>query len=189
MFEGGVRSPSMVKWPAKVAAGRVSDYQWAFWDLMPTLAEMAGGKAAADAVPKDIDGVSFLSELVAKDTNKQEDDGRGDGFLYWTGKNGWGDPNAPLSAIASAGGDGHKGSDDGTDKVTAYAIRSGQWKLVVNACTNGKPAMSDVAQLYDLSTDPFEVNDLAGTPGGQARVKMMKQMVLDRGVSCRCFQC
>ena len=32
LYEGGVRSPSMVRWPGKVAPNSESDLQWAFWD-------------------------------------------------------------------------------------------------------------------------------------------------------------
>lgn len=44
MFEGGLRQPALARWPGKVAAGRVSDEPWAFWDFMPTVAEITGAK-------------------------------------------------------------------------------------------------------------------------------------------------
>lgn len=55
MYEGGIRSPSIARWPGKVKAGVVSDQVWAFWDLLPTLAELTGQKA-----PAGIDGISVL---------------------------------------------------------------------------------------------------------------------------------
>ena len=59
MYEGGLRSPSMARWPGRIKAGVVSDQVWAFWDLMPTLAELTGQKPGAET-----DGVSILPALV-----------------------------------------------------------------------------------------------------------------------------
>jgi arylsulfatase A-like enzyme len=56
MYEGGIRSPSIARWPGKVKAGATSEQVWAFWDVMPTLGELVGQKS-----PADIDGVSVLS--------------------------------------------------------------------------------------------------------------------------------
>ena len=47
MYEGGIRVPMIVRWPGKVAAGTVSDPVWAFWDVLPTLAELAGAPIPA----------------------------------------------------------------------------------------------------------------------------------------------
>jgi arylsulfatase A-like enzyme len=59
MYEGGLRSPSIARWPGKIKAGVVSDQVWAFWDLIPTLAELTGQKA-----PTNTDGVSILPSLI-----------------------------------------------------------------------------------------------------------------------------
>jgi len=63
LYEGGVRSPTIARWPDKIKAGSVSDYPWAFWDAMPTFAEV--GKASA-YVPNDIDGHSIVPTLFGK---------------------------------------------------------------------------------------------------------------------------
>lgn len=63
LYEGGVRSPTIARWPDKIKAGSVSDYPWAFWDVMPTFAEV--GKASA-YVPNDIDGHSIVPTLFGK---------------------------------------------------------------------------------------------------------------------------
>jgi arylsulfatase A-like enzyme len=59
MYEGGLRSPSIARWPGRIPAGVVSEQIWAFWDLMPTLAELTAQKLAAAA-----DGVSILPALT-----------------------------------------------------------------------------------------------------------------------------
>ena len=64
--------PMIVRWPGRVKAGSTNDQVWAFWDFLPTAAELAGGKA-----PRDIDGISIVPALLgAKQTNQHE-------FLYW----------------------------------------------------------------------------------------------------------
>lgn len=71
-YEGGLRVPMIARWPGRIEAGAVSDYPWAFWDLLPTAAELAGAKA-----PKEVDGVSVLPVLLGKaETPKRE-------YLYW----------------------------------------------------------------------------------------------------------
>ena len=60
-------------WPGKVTAGAKTDHISAFWDVMPTFAELAGA-----GVPEDIDGISFLPTLLGKKHKQKEHD-----FLYW----------------------------------------------------------------------------------------------------------
>lgn len=72
LYEGGVHVPMIARWPGKVAAGSESDHLSAFWDMMPTAAEMAGVSA-----PGNIDGISFLPTLLGKKGQKDHD------YLYW----------------------------------------------------------------------------------------------------------
>ena len=58
LYEGGIRVPMIARWPGTIPAGRVSDHPWAHWDMLPTLAELAGAKA-----PPGIDGVSMARAL------------------------------------------------------------------------------------------------------------------------------
>jgi arylsulfatase A-like enzyme len=71
--EGGIRTPMVVRWPGKIPAGKVSDAQWYYADVMPTLAELAGAKP-----PANIDGISVLPALLGK--NQPELRER---FMYW----------------------------------------------------------------------------------------------------------
>src|SRR5690606_26140408 len=41
-FNGAFHVPAMVRWPGHIAPGQTSDHIWAFWDLMPTAAALAG---------------------------------------------------------------------------------------------------------------------------------------------------
>lgn len=61
MYEGGLRTPMIVRWPGKIAADAVSEDVWYFADVLPTLAELAGASS-----PADIDGVSVLPSLFSQ---------------------------------------------------------------------------------------------------------------------------
>ena len=72
LYEGGIRVPMIVRWPAQLDGGQVSDFPWAHWDILPTAAEIAMTKA-----PKGIDGISIYPLLTSKpQTNAHE-------FFYW----------------------------------------------------------------------------------------------------------
>jgi arylsulfatase A-like enzyme len=72
LYEGGIRIPFIVKWQGKIKPGSVSNHVSAFWDIMPTLAEITGAKP-----PENIDGISFLPSLLGKKHQKEHD------YLYW----------------------------------------------------------------------------------------------------------
>jgi len=72
LYEGGIREPMIARWPGKIQAGSKSDLISAFWDVMPTIAELTGIK-----IPEKIDGISFLPTLLGKEGQKQHD------YLYW----------------------------------------------------------------------------------------------------------
>ena len=59
LYEGGIRTPAIARWPGKIKEGVVSDQVWAFWDFLPTMAELTGQKT-----PAGLDGISILPALV-----------------------------------------------------------------------------------------------------------------------------
>lgn len=64
LFEGGVRVPAVVEWPARVKPGSVTDYPASTSDYFPTVLELIG--YPADSKPEPIDGVSLLPVLDGK---------------------------------------------------------------------------------------------------------------------------
>lgn len=72
VYEGGIRVPMIAWCPGTVPAGVQSDHLSAFWDIMPTLAELT---QAPTEVPTD--GLSLLPTLLGKAGQKQHD------YLYW----------------------------------------------------------------------------------------------------------
>lgn len=73
LYEGGIRVPMIAAWPAQIKAGTSTDHVSAFWDLLPTLAELTG-----QPVPADIDGVSFLPTLQGRAAEQKLHR-----YLYW----------------------------------------------------------------------------------------------------------
>jgi arylsulfatase A-like enzyme len=71
LYEGGIRVPFLVRWPAAVQPGQVSDHMCAFWDFLPTAAQLAGQEA-----PNGIDGISILPALQGRSQRRHE-------YLYW----------------------------------------------------------------------------------------------------------
>lgn len=57
LYDGGIRVPFLIRWPGVVGAGTTSDQPIAFWDMLPTLAQIGGA-----AAPKS-DGVSITPAL------------------------------------------------------------------------------------------------------------------------------
>lgn len=71
LYEGGIRVPMIAVWQGKIKAGTQSDHVSAFWDVLPTVAEIVGTE-----VPENTDGISFLPTLLG-DEQKTHD------YLYW----------------------------------------------------------------------------------------------------------
>jgi arylsulfatase A-like enzyme len=71
LYEGGIRVPTIAWWPGVVAPNTKSDKVFAFWDVLPTLAELIGTN------PTTTDGISFLSTLKG-DSNQPHHE-----YLYW----------------------------------------------------------------------------------------------------------
>jgi arylsulfatase A-like enzyme len=72
LYEGGIRVPMIVRWPGKIKPGQVSEQVMAFWDVLPTVAEIASLKA-----PDKIDGFSMMPTLLGQTQTNQH------AFLYW----------------------------------------------------------------------------------------------------------
>lgn len=72
LYEGGIRVPFIVKWNNVVAKNTSSDHISAFWDFLPTMADVIGVELSGN-----IDGISFLPELTGRGEQKEHD------YLYW----------------------------------------------------------------------------------------------------------
>ncbi|MEN8661862.1 MAG: arylsulfatase [Lentimonas sp.] len=61
VYEGGIRTPFLVRWPGQIAAGSRSAHLSAFWDIVPTMAELIG-----QPIPIQNDGISLVPTLLAQ---------------------------------------------------------------------------------------------------------------------------
>jgi arylsulfatase A len=73
LYEGGIRVPMIVRWPGRIGAGQTSALPWAQWDLMATLAELAGA-----GVPLHTDGISVAPTLMGRPERQASRE-----YLYW----------------------------------------------------------------------------------------------------------
>lgn len=149
--EGGIRVPFIVRWPGKVAAGRINHHQLAFYDLMPTFCELAGidnhvEKYSNKNIANDyFDGISFAPTLLGKSGQATHD------FLYW---------------------EFHE-----TDMM---ALRMGNWKLVVKSgkCSLYDLAIdlhedNDISSLYPEIVDEMKkIIKQEHTPSSMFRVTL-----------------
>ena len=124
LYEGGIRVPMIACWPGKIEAGTTTGHVSAFWDVMPTLAAIAGIQP-----PDGIDGISLLPALTSQGEQPVHD------YLYWE--------------FHEAGG--------------RQALLRNNWKLVrFNILIPDKTT----TELYDLTTDPGENNNVAASHPG-----------------------
>jgi arylsulfatase A-like enzyme len=72
LYEGGIRVPMIVRWPARIKPGQVSDFPWAMWDVLPTAAQIAMLEP-----PRNIDGISVFPLLTGKPQTNRHD------YFYW----------------------------------------------------------------------------------------------------------
>ncbi len=154
IFEGGHRVPFIARWPTTVKAGTRSDQIVGQLDLMATAADITGATVPAQAGE---DSVSFLPVLKGEATS----------------------PIRTSIVSQSIGGQ--------------FAIRDGQWKLCLcpgsGGWSNPRPGRVDMSdmplvQLYDLSKDPGEQNNLeAKHPDRVEKMKKMLSTIIDNGRS------
>ena len=73
LYEGGIREPTIARWPGRVPTGATSAAPWQFADVLPTFAALAGAKT-----PAGLDGVSVVPTLFGKPQPALTER-----FLYW----------------------------------------------------------------------------------------------------------
>jgi arylsulfatase A-like enzyme len=71
LFEGGIRIPALLSWPARLRSGQVRNEAGAAMDMLPTLLRWAGGQA-----PADVDGADLSAPLMDRTNFPSRD-------LFW----------------------------------------------------------------------------------------------------------
>ncbi len=140
VWEGGIRVPTVVRWPDTIPAGRVSAHPSQFHDWMNTFADVAGVPA-----PLRSDGVSLMPDLSGSGTQRE-------GVVYVEYTNG-GSANTPNYA------DFHPSHV--TTRGHMQAIFHNGYKGVRYNTTSAGTAF----RVYDAAHDPRETTNLAGQTG------------------------
>ena len=92
LFEGGIRMPALINWPARIPAGQVISEVGAAMDIFPTFLGVAGGDPDAyeldglDVLPMLTDGATTPHEQVFWEMGKQTAVRRGDWKLVLNGQ-------------------------------------------------------------------------------------------------------
>jgi arylsulfatase A-like enzyme len=73
LYEGGIITPMIARWPGKIAAGTSTDHISGFQDLLPTMADLIDVPALGN-----IDGISYLPTLLGQHDKQKKHD-----HLYW----------------------------------------------------------------------------------------------------------
>ena len=132
LYEGGIRVPFIARWPGQIAAGSTSEHISAFWDILPTFAEIVGAE-----VPSDVDGISLLPTLTGQGEQAQHE------ALYWE----FNSAHYNGGQIAVRMGD--------WKAVKVNQVSRGKGKKKKDAPFHG------ALELYNLKDDPKESNNLA----------------------------
>lgn len=72
LYEGGIRVPMLARWQGRITSGTETDHVSAFWDVMPTLADILNIELG-----RKIDGISFLPVLEGRTDQRKHE------YLYW----------------------------------------------------------------------------------------------------------
>lgn len=73
LYEGALRQVAIARWPGQIPVNKVSDAPWAFWDFLPTAAELAEAKIPAECKT---DGFSLVAHLKGGPAPQRES-------FYW----------------------------------------------------------------------------------------------------------
>jgi len=153
-WEGGVRVPCMVRWPAQIPAGRVSNELQAHEDLYLTLATAAGLTGIKDKL--------LTGANVGNMTYKVHLDGY-DNTALWTGK-----------SQKSARREYYY-----YDETDLMALRVDNWKLAFGVKNNGlwwdQKSYPSVPYIFNLRMDPMEKMDPESHEFGYAGRKFVAQ--------------
>ena len=140
LWEGGIRVPTLVRWPDAIPAGRVSTHPSQFHDWMKTFAEVAGLP-----LPFRSDGVSLVPDLTGTGTQRE-------GVVYVEYNAGGG--STPSYT------DFHPSHRNVTRNLMQAVFLDGYKGVRYN--TN---SANTLFRVYDVANDPQETTNLAGQAG------------------------
>ena len=147
-MEGGMREPTLARWPAAIPAKTINDDASGHWDWMATFVDVAGMPALAGS-----DGVSLRPLLTGKGQREA-------GVIYTEYFNG--SPTPKYEEFLPQ----HRGRKRGQMQALILDGYKGLRYDVKSA--------DDDFEIFDVETDPQEANNLAGT--GKKFTKLQAKM-------------
>ncbi len=174
LYDDGIRTPMIVSWPGKIAAGKRCAAMVSWIDVLPTLLEVA-----EETPPKNIDGRSFLPVLTGKAATHRD--------VIFTTHSGDGNHNVfPIRAAYTS--DGWKYIRNlhpeflFRSHVTNTIKDNGYWPSWVDAATRDDHAKRLVRnyqnrpteELYNTTADPWEQQNLIADRDLQPRVSELR---------------
>ena len=181
LYDAGIRVPFIASWPGVIKPGTRTDAMVQWIDLLPTLITAAGGDA-----PAGIDGKSFLGVLRGTSTTHRDE-------IFTTHNNDERMNVFPMRSLRTRDFkyilnlhpdwahtthiDQGGGTGDGWRyflEWTALSKTDAKAANVINRY-NQRPA----EELYDLRTDPHELNNLAADPAHAATLNTMRPRLQD----------
>ncbi len=169
LWDNGQHSSMIVKWPGVVKAGRSTDAIIQYEDIIPTLIDLAGGKAL-----KGLDGKSFLPVMTGKGERARE-------FAYGIHNNIPEGPAYPIRAIR----DGRYKLLLNLSPDSEYSIKYmtnrknvrywDSWFVKAENSVHDRFLVDRMikrppVEFYDLKNDPYELRNLANDPGYAKKV-------------------
>lgn len=166
LYDAGIQSPLLVRWPGRVAPGASTEALVSLVDLLPTFLEAAGGQA-----PEGIDGRSFLPVLEGRATTHHDEvfaSHTGDNLMNRT-------PmrmlrtdrykyilNLAPEVLYTTHMDLATDHDGGREYWPSW--RAASFREVHAASVLWRYHNRPAEELYDLEADPSEVRNLAADP-------------------------
>lgn len=180
-YDAGIRTPLIAVWPGKVAAGGRSDAMVSWIDLLPTCLEAAGATPPESGVkPGQISGRSFLPVMRGTLTEHRE-------RIFITHSGDQMMNQYPLRAVRSpqwkyirnltpdADHHSHIDRDERADSKVYWSswVRLAKTDAAA-AATVRRYHQRPAEELYDLATDPWELNNLAAEPAQAERLRTFR---------------
>jgi len=175
LYDSGTRIPLVVSWPGKIAAGKRSEAMVSWVDILPTLMDLAGCK-----LPEQIDGKSFAAVLTG-----QQETHRNKIFTTQTGD---GVMNIfPIRSVRIGNFKYiHNLRPDAYHTNHSDRLRkdgAGAYWHSWDQAAKDDPKAADIVkryytrpeeELFDITKDPLELNNLADKPEHNKTLRQLK---------------
>jgi N-sulfoglucosamine sulfohydrolase len=179
LYDAGIRVPMVVRWPGKVSKGEKTNVYLPLLDFLPTLMEVAGGKA-----PAGLDCKSFLPVLVE---NKKTH--RDTIYSTFTADTRFGDFNYyPMRSIRTSKYKyimnlepqrtytthiTNANPEDGRDYWESWVEKAKTDKKVAELVHDYQHRPAE--ELYDVARDPYELENIAANPKNEQLLKSFRE--------------